>query len=140
MHMRGEPATMQHAPHYADVVAEVATFLEARVAACVAGGIARERLAVDPGIGFGKTVAHNLALLGGVRRLARGGLPVLIGVSRKSFIARLSAGEPPKERLPGSLAAALWAIQQGAAIVRVHDVAATRQALAVWQVLAAAVR
>jgi dihydropteroate synthase len=138
MHMQGDPTTMQREPHYEDVVAEVAAFLDARVAACVAGGIARERLAVDPGIGFGKTVAHNLALLANIERLARGGLPVLIGVSRKSFIARLSAGEPPKERLPGSLAAALWAVHAGAAIVRVHDVAATRQALAVWHAIAGA--
>ena len=136
MHMQGEPATMQREPDYDDVVEEVATWLEARAAACMAAGIARERLAIDPGIGFGKTVAHNVALLADVERLARGGLPVLIGVSRKSFIARLSAGEPPKQRLPGSLAAALWAVQQGAAIVRVHDVAATRQALAVWQAIA----
>jgi dihydropteroate synthase len=138
MHMQGEPATMQREPHYDDVVEEVAANLEARVAACVAAGIPRERLAIDPGIGFGKTVAHNLALLAGIVRLRRDGLPVLIGVSRKSFIARLSVGEPPKQRLPGSLAAALWAVQQGAAIVRVHDVAATRQALAVWRAIAAA--
>jgi len=137
MHMRGDPATMQREPRYDDVVAEVAAYLAARVAACVVAGIPRERLAIDPGIGFGKTVAHNVALLAGLPQLVRGGLPVLIGVSRKSFIARLSAGEPPKERLPGSLAGALWAVQHGAAIVRVHDVAATRQALAVWQAIAA---
>jgi dihydropteroate synthase len=136
MHMRGDPTTMQREPRYDDVVEEVASYLEARVAACVAAGIAREHLAIDPGIGFGKTVAHNLALLAGLPRLVRTGLPVLIGVSRKSFIARLSAGEPPKQRLPGSLAAALWAARNGAAILRVHDVAATRQALAVWSAIA----
>ena len=137
MHMQGEPGTMQREPRYADVVGEVLALLAARVDACVAGGIARERIAIDPGIGFGKTVAHNVALLAATRRFVATGLPVLIGVSRKSFIARLSAGEAPKERLPGSLAAALFAAAQGAAILRVHDVAATRQALAVWRAIAA---
>lgn len=136
MHMQGEPGTMQQQPCYDDVVAEVAAYLAARVEACVAGGIARERIAIDPGIGFGKTVDHNLALLAATDRFAATGQPVLIGVSRKSFIARLSAGEPPKDRLPGSLAAALFAVARGAAILRVHDVAATRQALAVWRAIA----
>lgn len=136
MHMQGDPGTMQKEPRYDDVVGEVAAWLAARVEACVAGGIPRDRLAVDPGIGFGKTVAHNLALLAATERFAATGLPVLIGVSRKSFIARLSAGEPPKDRLPGSLAAALFAAARGAAILRVHDVAATRQALAVWRAIA----
>jgi dihydropteroate synthase len=137
MHMQGEPATMQHEPHYDDVVEEVATYLEARIAACVAGGVPRERLAIDPGIGFGKApTTHNLEILRHLERFVRTGLPILIGVSRKMFIGVLSRNEPPKERLPGSLAAALWAVQHGAHILRVHDVAATRQALAVWMALA----
>lgn len=135
MHMQGEPRTMQRAPAYADAAAEVAAWLDGRLAACAAAGIARDRIALDPGIGFGKTVAHNveiLARLGIYAKLAR---PIVIGVSRKSLIARLSRGEPPKERLAGSIAAALFAIERGAHILRVHDVAETRQALAVWRAL-----
>ncbi len=135
MHMQGEPATMQKAPHYDDAPAEVAAYLADRVAACVAAGIPRERIAVDPGIGFGKTVTHNLQLIANLDRLKAIGVPIVIGVSRKSFIARLSRGEDAKARLPGSLAAALAAVARGATIVRVHDVAATRQALAVWRAI-----
>ena len=135
MHMQGEPATMQKAPHYDDAPAEVAAYLAARVAACEAAGIERRRIAIDPGIGFGKTTQHNLQLLARVDRLAAIGVPVLIGVSRKGFIAKLSRGEEPKARAPGSIAAALAAVARGATIVRVHDVAATRQALAVWQAI-----
>jgi dihydropteroate synthase len=135
MHMRGEPATMQADPRYADVVGEVAAFLAARVAACRAAGIGDERLCVDPGIGFGKTVEHNLALLRGLAALRPPGVALLVGASRKGFVARLSAGEPPAARLPGSLAAALAAASRGADILRVHDVAATRQALAVWRAI-----
>ncbi|HBH25913.1 MAG TPA: dihydropteroate synthase [Rhodospirillaceae bacterium] len=136
MHMRGEPATMQDAPAYADVVGEVCAFLGDRAAACEAAGIARTRLILDPGIGFGKTVAHNLELLRSIDRLKGLGLPVLIGASRKSLIAALSSGEPPAQRLPGSLALALAAARAGADVLRVHDVAATAQALAVGRALA----
>ncbi len=138
MHMQGEPGTMQLAPSYADAKREVFAFLEERVAACLGAGIARERIAVDPGIGFGKTLAHNLDLLAGLGSLKRLGVAVLVGVSRKSFIARLSLEEAPKARLGGSLAGALAACARGANILRVHDVAQTRQALAVWGAIAAA--
>jgi dihydropteroate synthase len=134
MHMQGEPQTMQRAPHYDDVVGEVRDYLKGRVAACVAAGIAAERIAVDPGIGFGKTVEHNLLLLANLDKLAGPGVALVLGASRKGFIAALSGRrEPANERLAGSLAAALAAVARGADIVRVHDVAATVQALAVWQ-------
>jgi dihydropteroate synthase len=138
MHMQGEPRTMQENPRYDDVVAEVRDYLAARIEACAAAGIARERIAIDPGIGFGKTVEHNLSLLKHLDRLVALGCPVVLGVSRKSFVAKLSYGEPPKARLPGSLAAALAGVARGAAILRVHDVAETRQALSVWRAIAAA--
>lgn len=131
MHMRGDPGTMQDAPAYDDVALDVYDYLEARIAACVAAGIARSRIVIDPGIGFGKTVAHNLALLDQLTLFHGLGAPILVGASRKGFIARLSAGEPPAARLPGSLAAALIAAGQGAHIVRAHDVAETAQALRV---------
>ena len=130
MHMQGSPRTMQADPAYADVVGEVRDFLAARAAACVAGGMVRERIVVDPGFGFGKTVAHNLALLAQLGAIAALGFPVLAGWSRKSSLGRIT-GRPVEERLAGSLAAALIAVQRGARIVRVHDVAATRDALAV---------
>lgn len=130
MHKRGPPATMQHDTAYADVAAEVRAYLADRVAACRVAGL--QDLAVDPGIGFGKAVDGNLALL---RHPFDLGVPVLVGVSRKSFIGRLTGVEVPRDRLPGSLAAALFAVGRGADIVRVHDVAATVQALAVWQAL-----
>jgi dihydropteroate synthase len=132
MHMRGDPGTMQDDPRYDDVVAEVRDYLGRRVAACVAAGIPKQRIAVDPGIGFGKTVDHNLALIRHLDRLADLDCTILLGVSRKSFIGALSKGEPATERLPGSLAAALAGVARGAHILRVHDVAATAQALAVW--------
>ncbi len=130
MHMQGSPRTMQADPQYADVVAEVREFLAARAAACVAAGVVRERIVVDPGFGFGKTVDHNLALLARLEAIAALGLPVLAGWSRKSSLGRIT-GRPPEERLAASVAAALIAVQRGARIVRVHDVAATRDALAV---------
>ncbi len=135
MHMQGEPATMQKDPHYDDVVADVETYLGARVAACRAAGISPERIAVDPGIGFGKTLEHNLRLLANCGQLRKLGVAVLIGASRKSLIGRLAGGATAKDRLGGSLAAALAAAVRGADIVRVHDVAATRQALAVWRAI-----
>jgi dihydropteroate synthase len=134
MHMRGEPATMQAAPDYGDVCAEVAAFLARRADACVAGGIARESIVVDPGFGFGKSQAHNLALLRGLPALAARGYPVAVGLSRKSMLGRIT-GRPVDERLAASLAAALAAVARGAAIVRVHDVRATVDALAVWQAM-----
>ena len=129
MHMQGEPGTMQQDPAYGDVVAEVAAFLAGRLAACEAAGIPRVRLLVDPGFGFGKTLAHNLALLRGLPRLASLGVPVLAGLSRKSMIGALLGGVPVGERLHGSVAAAVLAVERGAAIVRVHDVGPTVQAL-----------
>ena len=132
MHTRGEPRTMQDSPVYADVVLDIYDWLEARVEACERAGIARSRLIVDPGIGFGKTLAHNLSLLGSLGVFHGLGCPVLLGASRKSFIGRLT-GAGADDRLPGSIAAALIGASQGAQILRVHDVAATRQALAVWQ-------
>jgi dihydropteroate synthase len=132
MHMQGEPRTMQNNPVYGDVVQEVFDFLRARIEACEAAGITRDRLMIDPGIGFGKNLAHNMALLKNLRRLTELNVPVVVGVSRKSFISKIGGG---MDRLPGSLAAALYAWQQGASIFRVHDVAATRQAFAVHQAI-----
>ncbi|MBI1243386.1 MAG: dihydropteroate synthase [Alphaproteobacteria bacterium] len=135
MHMQGEPRTMQKNPTYADAPRDIARYLAGRVAACRGAGIAAENIAIDPGIGFGKTVAHNAEILANVPQLRGLGVAVLIGASRKAFIGALSKGERPKERLPGSIAAALAAVSGGADILRVHDVAATRQALAVWQAI-----
>ncbi len=129
MHMQGEPATMQQSPAYDDVVLDVYDGLEARIAAALAAGIALERIVADPGIGFGKTVGHNLALLDQLTLFHGLGVPLLIGVSRKGFLARLSANEPADGRLGGSLAAGLAAVAQGAQILRVHDVPETVQAL-----------
>jgi dihydropteroate synthase len=138
MHMQGTPDTMQAAPRYADVALDVYDALAARIALCIAAGIDPAQIAADPGIGFGKTVAHNLALLDQLSLFHGLGVPLLVGVSRKGFIARLSRGEPPSERLPGSLAAGLAAIGQGCRILRVHDVSETMQAVRVataswWQ-------
>jgi dihydropteroate synthase len=125
---------MQQAPSYDDVVAEVIDFLRQRVEACTAAGIARQRLVLDPGFGFGKTVQHNLQLLDGLARFAELGLPLLVGLSRKSMIQKL-IGRPVQERLPASLALAVLAVERGAAIVRTHDVAATADAVAMWTAL-----
>jgi dihydropteroate synthase len=132
MHMQGEPQTMQDAPHYDDAVGEVHRFLSERVFACQMAGIDRKRLVVDPGFGFGKTLEHNLALLAEIGRFAEIA-PVMAGLSRKSMIGRLTGRENIGDRLYGSLAAALIAVQRGALLVRVHDVAATRDALAVHE-------
>jgi len=134
MHMQGEPRTMQASPAYEDVVAEVRRFLAGRVEACVAAGIARERICVDPGIGFGKLPEHNLALLAGLGRLADPAIPVLVGVSRKSLIGIIT-GRPAAERLAGSVAFAALAASRGAAIIRAHDVAATVDAVKVASAL-----
>ena len=131
MHMQGDPVTMQANPDYRDVVREVRDFLAQRVAVAEAAGIARNRIVVDPGFGFGKTVEHNLALLRSLREFTSLGGALLAGLSRKAMLGRLT-GREPLERVHASVAAALLAIQNGAHIVRVHDVAATRDALSVW--------
>lgn len=135
MHAQGEPATMQHAPRYQDVVSEVYDYLEARIDACLQAGIARTRIAIDPGIGFGKSADHNFRLIDGLTVFHGLGCPIFFGASRKSFIAHVSAAPTPKERLPGSLAAGLAAAGQGVQWLRVHDVAETRQSLEVWQAM-----
>lgn len=136
MHMLGEPATMQHDPHYYNVSEEVALFLLERVRAAEQEGVRRERICVDPGFGFGKTVEDNLALLRNLHRIAdETGVPVLAGLSRKSTIGALT-GRAVEQRLAGSIAAALAAVMQGARIIRVHDVAETVDALKVWQAVA----
>jgi dihydropteroate synthase len=131
MHMQGEPRTMQTNPHYDDVVAEVREFLAARIVACAAAGIAKERLLVDPGFGFGKTVEHNYTLLRELRRFDELGVPVLAGLSRKSMLGAVTGQPNGVARMPASVAAAVLAVERGARIVRVHDVAATKDALAV---------
>jgi dihydropteroate synthase len=132
MHMQGEPGSMQAAPVYADVVAEVAAFLAARRDAALAAGIGVERIVLDPGIGFGKSVEHNLALLARQRELLALGSPLLVGWSRKSTLGAVT-GRPVDERAAASVAAALMAVERGASIVRVHEVAATVDALKLWQ-------
>jgi dihydropteroate synthase len=139
MHMQGEPRTMQEAPHYDDVVGEVKRFLADRIFACELAGIEKKRIVVDPGFGFGKTLEHNLTLLRGLDQLAALGVPLLAGLSRKGMIGALT-GRDVEHRAAGSAAAALIAVQKGAMIVRVHDVAATRDALAVWQAVASGMK
>jgi dihydropteroate synthase len=124
MHMQGEPRTMQKDPQYGDVVNEVKAFLQARVQSCRAVGVPPERIAIDPGFGFGKTLAHNATLLNGLDALTATGLPVLVGLSRKSMIGRI-LDKPAGDRLYGGLALAVMAVTKGARIVRTHDVAAT---------------
>jgi len=130
MHMQGQPATMQNNPAYNDVVTEVCQYLTGRVQACLAQGIRKERIILDPGFGFGKTLAHNLALLKRLPEIGDSGFPLLVGMSRKSMLAQL-LNRAVDERLPGSLALAMLAAQRGAAIIRVHDVAATVDVLKV---------
>ncbi|MCR4347399.1 MAG: dihydropteroate synthase [Sulfuricaulis sp.] len=131
MHMSGEPRTMQDAPRYADVVGEVRDFLEERLGACMNAGIPAQRLVIDPGFGFGKTLEHNIELLRGLKKLQSLGAPVLVGLSRKSMIGQL-LGLPVEQRLYASVALAVMAVQQGACIVRVHDVGPTVEALRMW--------
>jgi dihydropteroate synthase len=131
MHMRGEPVTMQEAPRYDDVVAEVGAFLQERAAQARAAGV--EEVWIDPGIGFGKTLEHNLALLRSLDRLVAGGVPVVVGASRKGSLGQLTGGAPVDDRLEASVATAVWAVEQGAAMVRVHDVAPTVRALALLE-------
>jgi dihydropteroate synthase len=132
MHMQGEPRTMQEDPHYEDVVAEVAAFLAERYAVCTAAGIPGDRIVVDPGFGFGKSTAHNLALLRGLRRITVHGAPLLVGLSRKSLIGKI-VGRDVAQREAASVALALAAIDHGARIVRVHDVRATCDAVRIWE-------
>jgi dihydropteroate synthase len=132
MHKQGDPATMQKAPHYDDVVRDVADFLSKRIQACEEAGIRKERIVIDPGFGFGKTVEHNFTLLRELSKIAALGVPVLAGWSRKSSLGAL-IGRPAGERLAASLAAALLALQGGATILRVHDVKETKDVIAVWQ-------
>ena len=131
MHMQGEPQSMQHAPRYADVVEDVKQFLQDRVQVCEAAGMSRERLVIDPGFGFGKTLEHNLALLKQLRCLAETGVPVLAGMSRKSMLGALT-GRAVDGREFAGVAAHLAAVARGARLLRVHNVAAMRDALAVW--------
>jgi dihydropteroate synthase len=131
MHMQGEPQSMQQAPRYADVVEEVTLFLQGRVRACTAAGIGRERLVVDPGFGFGKTLQHNLSLLKHLNRLAETGVPIMAGLSRKSMLGTLT-GRKVEAREFAGVAAHLAAVARGARLVRVHNVAAMRDALAIW--------
>jgi dihydropteroate synthase len=128
MHMQGEPRSMQINPEYHDVVSEVSAFLAAERAACVSAGIAREAVALDPGLGFGKRHEHNMALLKNLGHLVALGSPLLVGVSRKSFIGRV-LGRAPQERLYGGLGLAALAVSLGARVVRTHDVSATRDAI-----------
>lgn len=130
MHCQGNPQTMQHAPHYTDVVSEVCQLLLDRVQVCLSAGIAKQRLILDPGFGFGKTLTHNLHLLQSLKQLVALGFPLLVGTSRKAMLGELS-GKPVDERLAGSLALSVWAMTQGVSFLRVHDVAQTKDALTV---------
>jgi len=134
MHMRGEPATMQHVPEYEDVLSEVYVYLTERVRRALAVGVNVGSLVVDPGIGFGKTIGHNLRLLANLDHFAGLALPILVGVSRKSFLGRIT-NRPVGERLHASIAMAVLAVEHGARIIRAHDVAATHDALSVWTAL-----
>lgn len=134
MHKQGDPRTMQADPRYGDVVSEVLRYLRDRVAAAVDAGISRDRIVVDPGFGFGKTYEHNIALFGALREFGALGVALLAGLSRKSMLGRMT-GRAVGDRVHASVAAALIAVQNGAHIVRVHDVAATRDALAVWNAI-----
>lgn len=136
MHMQGDPRTMQHAPQYDDVLADILDYLGQRVAACERAGIERARVLLDPGFGFGKALDHNLVLLDGLDRFRGLGLPLLVGISRKSMLGAIT-GRAVDERLAGSIAAAVMAVERGAHIVRVHDVAPTVDALKVWRAVTA---
>ena len=129
MHMQGEPGTMQNAPMYEDAPREVSDYLEKRIKACEAAGIARSKIAIDPGIGFGKTVDHNLQIIKQIERLHEHGCAIVLGVSRKRFIGSITDTKNPQDRLPGSLAAAVYARTKGVQIFRVHDVRESKQAL-----------
>jgi dihydropteroate synthase len=134
MHMQGTPETMQHAPRYDDVVAEIRAWLAARIAACREAGIAADAIAVDPGFGFGKDAAHHLAMFAALESFTTLGAPLLVGVSRKSMVGQLT-GRPVAERAAGSIALAAIAAERGAAILRAHDVAATVDAVRIGSAL-----
>lgn len=136
MHMQGAPEDMQEQPHYRYAPLDVYDYLAERVRICMKAGIPLERIAIDPGIGFGKTIRHNVEILADLSLYHGLGLPILLGVSRKRFIAGLSRGEAPKERMPGSIAVAVNALSKGVQMLRVHDVAETAQAVAVWKAIA----
>jgi dihydropteroate synthase len=133
MHAQGDPKTMNDNPQYSDVVLDVFDYLERRIAVCAAAGIPKAKIVADPGIGFGKHLPHNVAVLNAMSLYHGLGVPVLLGASRKKLIGQLCNVDDPKKRVPGSIAAALTGVGQGVQIVRVHDVAATRQAVCVWQ-------
>lgn len=137
MHMQGEPQTMQANPSYEEVVSDIYEYFQTRIAELEVIGIPLERIAIDPGIGFGKTVDHNLSLIAHIDAFHTLGAPLVLGVSRKSFIAKIDRDVPPAQRVAGSVAAAIAGWDRGAQIIRVHDVAETRQALAVWQAIEA---
>jgi dihydropteroate synthase len=137
MHKQGDPATMQQAPRYDDVLAEVSGFLRSRLECSMQAGIARDRIVVDPGFGFGKTIAHNLTLTKGLQSMKALGVPILVGWSRKSSLGKL-VGRPEGERLSASLAMALLCLQRGARILRVHDVRETRDVVRIWEALESA--
>lgn len=137
MHMQGEPRSMQHEPSYDDVVSEVHRFLAERIFAAEMAGIDKKRIVIDPGFGFGKTLEHNLTLLAQLERYAELGVPVLAGLSRKRSIGQITGRDDPRDRVSGSVAAHLIAAQRGAKLLRVHDVAATVDALKVWEAVAA---
>ena len=134
MHMLGEPRTMQQDPVYGDVVAEVRAFLDDRVAACLEAGVGRGRIVIDPGFGFGKTLQHNLELFRSLPAFTKGEAPVLVGVSRKAMLGAIT-GRPVADRVAASVAATLMAVRRGASIIRVHDVAETKDVLAVWDAI-----
>ena len=136
MHMLGEPGTMQNHPRYDDVVREVGGYLLAQAVVLEAAGVSRDRIALDPGFGFGKTLEHNLELLRRLPEIVELGYPVVVGVSRKRFLGEITGVDEPADRVGGSLAAALWAVERGAAVVRVHDVGPTVQALGVTRAIA----
>lgn len=136
MHMQGDPQTMQTSPQYQDVVTDVIDFLKGRINVCLDADISKDRLIIDPGIGFGKTLEHNLALFHNLDRFETLGVPVLLGASRKSFIAKICGDVPADQRLPGSLAACLWGYEKGVRMFRVHDVKQTAQALKIWHAFA----
>lgn len=138
MHMLGTPQTMQNNPQYNNVIKDIRAFFKDRIQACETAGIDKKSLILDPGIGFGKTLAHNLLILRNISAFNDIGCAVLLGASRKSFIAKLGQDEPADERLPGSLAAALWGVQNGVQILRVHDVKETHQALRVLHAIQSA--
>ena len=138
MHMQGKPRTMQINPQYIDVVTDIKDYLAQRVRACEAAGIDSCRILIDPGFGFGKALEHNLALLAELGRLAELGCPIMVGISRKAMIGAITGREEAADRMPGSVSAAVLAVQRGARVVRVHDVAATVDALAVLNAVARA--